>query len=67
MKLLWTQTATYDLERITDYLVVQSPERAARLVRTIYQAPASLIDFPSEDDPARNAAHANSRSRPSRG
>jgi plasmid stabilization system protein ParE len=39
MELRWTEAAAADLERIADYLVVQVPDRAASLVRSIYDAP----------------------------
>lgn len=39
MELRWTQEAAADLERITDYLFEYTPERAARLVRALYDPP----------------------------
>ena len=46
MELRWTQEAAADLEHITDYLFQNAPERAAELVRGIYNAPAALLTFP---------------------
>jgi len=46
MELRWTQEAAADLEHITDYLFQNAPERAAELVRRIYNAPAALLTFP---------------------
>ena len=46
MELRWTQEAAADLEHITDYLFQNAPERAAELVRGIYNAPAALLAFP---------------------
>jgi len=46
MELRWSQDAADDLERITDYLFENAPERAAELIRTIYAAPAALLSFP---------------------
>ena len=46
MELRWTEEAAADLEHITDYLFQNAPERAAELVRGIYNAPAALLRFP---------------------
>jgi plasmid stabilization system protein ParE len=46
MQLRWTQEAAADLERIADYLFENAPDRAASLVRAIYDAPSDLIKFP---------------------
>ena len=46
MELRWTVEAAADLEHITDYLFQNAPERAAELVRGIYNAPAALLAFP---------------------
>ncbi len=46
MQLRWTEEAATDLEQITDYLFQNAPERAAELVRGIYNAPAALLTFP---------------------
>ena len=46
MELRWTEEAAADLEHITDYLFQNAPERAAELVRGIYDAPAALPTFP---------------------
>ncbi len=46
MELRWTEEAAADLEHIADYLFQNAPERAAELVRGIYNAPAALLTFP---------------------
>lgn len=46
MQLRWTEAAATDLERIADYLFSHAPERAPRLVRSIYEAPETLLSFP---------------------
>jgi toxin ParE1/3/4 len=46
MELRWTEEAAADLEHITDHLFQNAPERAAELVRAIYNAPAALLTFP---------------------
>ena len=46
MEIRWTQEAAADLEHITDYLFQNAPQRAAELVRRIYNAPAALLTFP---------------------
>ena len=46
MELRWTVEAAADLERIADYLFQNVPERAAELVRGIYNAPVALLTFP---------------------
>lgn len=68
MELRWTQEAAADLERIADYLFEHTPGHAARLVRALYDAPATLLTFPNRgrlgkktaDAWARRRAHANS-------
>ena len=47
MQLRWTEQAAADLEAITNYLFENTPEHAERIVRTIYNAPGSLLKFPS--------------------
>ncbi len=46
MELRWAEEAAADLEHITDYLFQNAPERAAELVRAMYNAPAALLTFP---------------------
>ena len=53
MELRWTQEAAADLERIADYLFAQTPERAARLVRALYETPTSLLTFPNRGRPGK--------------
>jgi addiction module RelE/StbE family toxin len=47
MELRWTQGAAADLERIADYLFEHIPGHAERLVRALYEAPATLLTFPN--------------------
>jgi plasmid stabilization system protein ParE len=47
MELRWTQEAAADLERIADYLFEHTPDHAERLVRALYDAPATLMTFPN--------------------
>lgn len=45
-ELRWAEEAAADLENITNYLLQTTPERAADLVRGIYNAPFELLAFP---------------------
>ena len=47
MLVRWTEQAASDLEHITDYLFEHAPERAAELVRTVYDSPAGLVTYPN--------------------
>jgi addiction module RelE/StbE family toxin len=52
--LRWSEAAAGDLEHITDYLFENAPpERAARIVREIYNAPSELLTFPARGRPGR--------------
>lgn len=42
----WAEEAAADLENITNHLFQTTPERAAELVRGIYNAPFALLTFP---------------------
>lgn len=53
MQLRWTEDAANDLEQITDYLFEHAPERAANMVRTVYDAPAALLAFPLRGRPGK--------------
>lgn len=53
MQLRWTEEAATDLERIADYLFAQVPDRAAELVRTVYDAPGALLTFPHRGRPGK--------------
>ena len=55
MQLRWTRDAAADLERIAEYLVQHVPERASALVRTVYEAPALLLEFPHRGRPGKKA------------
>ena len=51
MQLRWTHEAAADLERIANYLFENTPERAADLVRRLYQSPSALLKFPLRGRP----------------
>jgi toxin ParE1/3/4 len=53
MQLRWTEEAANDLERIADYLLGHTPERASELIRFIYNAPTSLLTFPNRGRPGK--------------
>jgi addiction module RelE/StbE family toxin len=55
MYLRWTEAAAADLERIADYLSVETPHRAAHLVTSIYEAPETLLAFPHRGRPGRKS------------
>ncbi|MGB6157193.1 MAG: type II toxin-antitoxin system RelE/ParE family toxin [Acidobacteriaceae bacterium] len=46
MLLRWTESASADLEQISDYLFVHTPLHATRLTQTIYHAPEILLRLP---------------------
>jgi toxin ParE1/3/4 len=52
MDLRWTRGAADDLQRIADYLIEHAPARAD-LVRTLYDAPRSLLTFPNRGRPGK--------------
>jgi toxin ParE1/3/4 len=47
MRLRWTEAAAGDIEGIADYLFERTPEKAAQIVRKIYDAPSALKAFPN--------------------
>ena len=53
MQLRWTEAAAADIERISDYLVTHTPERAERLLRELYEAPSALLQFPKRGRPGK--------------
>ena len=53
MELRWTKEAAADLERIADYLFQHVPDRAAELLRAVYDAPAVLLEFPHRGRPGK--------------
>ena len=55
MVLRWTREAAGDLECIAEHLFRHAPGRAADLVRTIYDAPGMLLDFPNRGRPGKRA------------
>ncbi len=55
MHLRWTEAAASDLERIADYLFSHAPNGAPRLIRSIYEAPETLLSFPHRGRPGKKA------------
>jgi toxin ParE1/3/4 len=55
MRLRWTEAAATNLERISDYLFNPAPARARRLIRSIYEAPETLLSFPHRGRPGKKA------------
>jgi addiction module RelE/StbE family toxin len=55
MDLRWTRGAADDLQRIADHLIERAPTRAGDLVRTLYDAPRSLLTFPSRGRSGKRA------------
>ena len=53
MELRWTQEAAGELELIADYLFEHTPDHAERLVRTLYEAPGTLLTFPNRGRPGK--------------
>jgi addiction module RelE/StbE family toxin len=53
MRLRWTAAATRDLERIADYLLGKTPQHAARLIRSLYDAACELRTFPNRGRPGK--------------
>ena len=47
MQLRWTAEAAHDLERIAEYLLTHTLDRAHELVRAVYDAPSALMRFPN--------------------
>ena len=53
MQLRWTEESANDLERIADYLLAHTPERAPELIHFHLQRPASLLTFPNRGRPGK--------------
>jgi plasmid stabilization system protein ParE len=53
MQLRWTEEAANDLERIADYLLIHAPGRAQDLIERVYNAPTTLLTFPSRGRSSR--------------
>jgi toxin ParE1/3/4 len=45
-RLIWTEPALQDLDRIADYISLDKPEAARKLVQRVFQEVESLSDFP---------------------
>lgn len=43
------------MERIADYLFSHAPDRAPRLIRSIYETPETLLSFPHRGRPGKKA------------
>jgi toxin ParE1/3/4 len=45
-RLIWTEPALQDLDQIADYISLDKPEAARKLVQRVFQKVESLADFP---------------------
>jgi len=45
-RLIWTEPALADLDAIADFIAIDKPDSAKRLVRTVYEAVQRLRRFP---------------------
>lgn len=45
-ELIWTEPALSDLDAIADYIALDKPEAARRLVRRVLESVEQLADFP---------------------
>lgn len=45
-QVIWTEPALQDLDRIADYIALDKPDAASRLVRKVFQKVDLLEDFP---------------------
>src|SRR5947208_474105 len=61
MQVRWTREAAADLERIADYLSQHVPERAAELVRAVYDAPALAAGIPAPGPSRKEGGDARTR------
>ena len=64
-ELRWTREAAADLENIANYLFENTPERAAELVREIYDAPTALSTFPNRGRMGKHGSAGDGRKRES--
>ena len=55
MLVRWTAGAADDLERITDYLFDETPQHAARIIQSLYNAISALRMFPNRGRPGKKA------------
>lgn len=46
-RLIWTEPALADLEAIADYIALENPAAASRLVRRVFESVERLERFPS--------------------
>jgi plasmid stabilization system protein ParE len=67
MHLRWTEAAATDLERIADNLFSHAPDRAPRLIKSVYEAPETLLSFPRRGRPGKKAGTGNWCFRPCHG
>ena len=45
-RIIWTEPALEDLDRIADYIALDKPGAASRLVRRVFESVERLADFP---------------------
>jgi plasmid stabilization system protein ParE len=57
MQIRWTEEAANDLERIADYLLIHTPDRASELVRTVYHAPTTLSHVSAQRASRQEGGH----------
>jgi toxin ParE1/3/4 len=55
MRLRWSAAAANDLANITEYLFEKTPQHAARMVRSLYDAVSSLKTYPNRGRQGKKA------------
>ena len=53
MRVIWSEPATWDLDRIVAYIAERNPIAAQTVAQTIYEGCASLSDFPMRGQKSR--------------
>jgi len=46
LNVIWTEPALADLDRVADYIALDKPDAAKRLVHRVFEAVERLADFP---------------------
>lgn len=57
VELIWTEPALSDLDAIADYIALDKPEAARRLVQRIFQHVEQLADFPESGSWPQELSH----------
>lgn len=60
-RLIWTEPALADLEAIADYIALDNPAAASRLVRRVFESVERLESFPSSGKRPREIPHSSYR------